>query len=103
MLLVKTKIAKSSIHGIGVFADQPIKKGTVIWKFMPEFDISFSKQEVEKLSNPAKEQFYHYAYFDKKYGKYVLCSDDARFLIIRKILIAKIKIKRTTLLPRCVI
>jgi hypothetical protein len=33
MLLVKTTIAPSPIHGIGLFADQFIPQGTRIWEF----------------------------------------------------------------------
>jgi|SRR3989344_1306469 len=79
MLMVKTKIGPSGIAGIGLFADQVILKGTVVWKYQEGFDLLLSKEEVEKLSGPAKEQFYNYAYLDKKRGKYMLCSDDARF------------------------
>ena len=43
MLYVKTKIGQSKIHGMGLFADQFIKKGTIIWKFTPGFDLKFTK------------------------------------------------------------
>lgn len=33
MLMVKTKVSDSKIHGIGLFADQDILKGQIIWKF----------------------------------------------------------------------
>lgn len=79
MLCVKTKIAPSKIQGIGLFADQFIPRGTVVWKFMPGFDLLMTKAEIDKLSGPARDQFYNYAYLDKKHGKYLLCSDDARF------------------------
>ena len=77
--MVKTKIGPSSINGIGLFADQFIPKGTVVWKFMPNFDLLMSEQEINKLSKSARGQFYHYAYLDKKHGRYMLCFDDARF------------------------
>ncbi len=38
MLLVKTKIGQSNISGIGVFADEFIPKGTVIWRYQEGFD-----------------------------------------------------------------
>lgn len=40
MLLVKTKIGPSKISGIGLFADQFIKKGTTIWKFQHSIDVA---------------------------------------------------------------
>ncbi len=79
MLLVKTKIKDSKIHGIGLFANEFISKGEMVWKYMPNFDLLLSKEEIGQLSESAKEQTHNYAYFDKKHGKYLLCSDDARF------------------------
>lgn len=79
MLLVKTKVGDSGIHGLGLFADQFIPKDTLIWKLNTKFDLLLTKEEIENLSEPARKIVYHYAYFDENYDKYVLCSDDARF------------------------
>ena len=79
MLLVKTKIGPSKIHGIGLFADQFIAKGTLVQKFMPGFDSIIPESEIQKLSEPAREQFLKYAYKNKD-GQYILCFDDTRFL-----------------------
>ncbi len=79
MLCVETKIAASNVQGIGLFANQAIPRGTVVWRFMPGFDLLMPKESIEKLSEPAKKQFYNYAYLDKAHGEYLLCSDDARF------------------------
>ncbi len=79
MLMVETKIGPSKISGIGLFADQFVPKGTTVWKYQEGFDLLLSKEDIEKLSDPAQKQFYNYAYLDKKYNTYMLCSDDARF------------------------
>lgn len=79
MLCVKTTIGPSKIAGIGLFADEPIAKGTAVWKFEPLLDLLLSKEEVSRLSGSAQQQFHNYAFFDKKYGKYMLCGDDGRF------------------------
>ncbi len=80
MLLVKTKIGQSQIHGIGLFADQFIPKGTITWKEMPPFDLKVSREDVLKLSPPAKELFLKYSYFSLYSQKYFLCFDDDRFI-----------------------
>ena len=54
MLLVKTRLAPSTIHGIGLFADEFIPKGTEVWKFVPGFDLALSVDEVESLPEMAK-------------------------------------------------
>jgi uncharacterized protein len=79
MLLVKTKIETSKIHGIGLFADEFIPKGTLVQKFAPGFDLIILESELQKLSEPARLQFLKYAYKNKR-GEYILCFDDTRFL-----------------------
>ena len=39
MLLVKTRTGRSPIHGTGLFAAEPIAKGTAVWRFTPTFDL----------------------------------------------------------------
>lgn len=80
MILVRTKLAPSVRHGIGLFADQFIPKGTATWQYDAIFDTSYSNEEIAKMSPPAREQFLKYAYFDDTLGKYVLCFDDQRFI-----------------------
>ncbi len=80
MLQVKTKLGKSKKHGIGLFADQFIKKGTVTWRYTPEFDISYDKRQIEKMPPIAKKRFLDFSYFDFKINKYILCFDDQRFI-----------------------
>ncbi|MBW4635001.1 MAG: SET domain-containing protein [Iphinoe sp. HA4291-MV1] len=80
MLLVLTKLNTSSIHGIGIFADQFIKKGDKIWEFTPGFDQYYSKDLIDNLPGPARNQILKYAYCHiTKKDTYVLVADDARF------------------------
>jgi len=79
MLLVKTKIGQSKVHGIGLFADQFISKGTPIWRFKPGFDLMIDKKQLDSLSEVSKEQVLNYDYLNFKTGKHVLCFDNARF------------------------
>lgn len=80
--MVKTKIGPSKIHGLGLFADQFIAKGTPIWKFKRDFDLKYTEAELNQLSEPPREQFLHYcySYTDKTGHYYVVCADDYRFL-----------------------
>lgn len=78
MLLVKTHIGPSNIHGTGLFADESIPKGTAVWEFKHRFDLQLTREEISSLAPPAREQLLKYAYLEPS-GVYVLCSDDARF------------------------
>ena len=79
MLLIKTKLDVSPIHGIGLFADEFIAEGTIIWKFNDLIDLRFAEDRIEQLAESAREQIKKYSYREKHSGLYVLCGDDARF------------------------
>ncbi len=57
MLLVKTRNGKSTIEGIGCFADQFIPKGTVIWRYLDGFDQKIAPEEMARLSDVARATF----------------------------------------------
>lgn len=80
MLMVDTYLAKSKVHGIGLFAAKKIKKGTLVWSFHPALDLSISESDLNHLSSSSREQVLNYAYFNEKRGLYILCGDDARFM-----------------------
>jgi SET domain-containing protein len=62
MLLIKTYLDKSTIHGLGVFADEFIRKGTKIWRFVPGFDRAWSPREFAKLPKQARDYVQRYGY-----------------------------------------
>jgi hypothetical protein len=73
MLLVRTYLDKSSIHGIGVFAGELIRKDTKIWRFVIGFDRYYSRKQFVKLPKPAKEYIRLHGY---QWGKEILLSMD---------------------------
>lgn len=79
MLTIKTYIDKSPIHGIGLFADEFIPKGTKIWEFTPNFDLKFTKEEINSFPFPIQEYLNKYAWLSKKSNKYCFSSDDGKY------------------------
>jgi SET domain-containing protein len=80
MLFVKTFLAQSLIDGFGLFADQHIPAGTLVWNFDPRVDLALDPTHIDKLSPAFREYFEKYAYLDVRLRKYVICGDDARFV-----------------------
>lgn len=78
MILVKTKIGPSPIHGNGLFADEDIPKGTIVWSFNPLVDKILSDEEIKSLPTVMQEFVDTYSFFDK--GKHVLCGDFGMFI-----------------------
>lgn len=85
MILVKTIISLSLIHDVGLYADQFIPKGTIIWEFTKGIDARLSKKKFEKWASIDPEQVFNYTYLDKNSGEYILCGDGARFMNHSKI------------------
>jgi SET domain-containing protein len=79
MLLVKTKMASSTIDGIGLFADEFIASGTLVWRLQPGFDLEIAPHELRALPKLARETFLKYAYLRRSSNTYILGFDDARF------------------------
>ena len=79
MLIVKTSAKPSTIQGVGLFAEEKIPKGTVIWKFNPIFDILFDPEEILNMSDTEKELLNRYSYLSIATGKYVYSIDNSRF------------------------
>jgi len=62
MLLVKTYLGKSRIHGLGVFAGQFIRKGTKIWCFVEGYDRAWSPNDFARLPKAARDFIRHHGY-----------------------------------------
>lgn len=62
MILVKTYLDKSPIHGIGVFAAEPIRRETKIWRFVEGFDRAYSPKQFARLPKPAQDFLKNYGY-----------------------------------------
>jgi hypothetical protein len=78
MLIIKTKIKKSKIHGKGLFADQNIKKGQIICRFNPFIDKRFSQKKLLQLSPSVRKFIKYYSYLNDK-KEFVLCGDGALY------------------------
>jgi SET domain-containing protein len=80
MFYIKTKIDRSKIHGLGLFAMQNVEKGDKIYKHNDNLDLLLTKDKFEILPEKEKKLILHYGYIDKKTGKYRLDHDDIRFV-----------------------
>ena len=79
MMIVKTTIKESDIHGIGLFADEFIPKGTVIWEFTEGFDVRFTDEQLKNLPIIQKEYIEKYMWLSKTSGKYCHCADNGKY------------------------
>ena len=62
MLFVKATVGPSKIHGLGLFAAEDIKAGTVVKAWNPTFDCEFSTREYRALSDLAQDFLAHFGW-----------------------------------------
>lgn len=78
MLRVPTRLQPSPIHGLGIFATEPIRAGTVVWDFDAPVDQRIPLKLIETM--PAYAQRFLSIYGYREGDEIVLCGDDARFM-----------------------
>ncbi len=81
MILVKTYLHISPIHGVGVFAAEPIAAGTLLWRFVEGIDRVITEAEMAMMPEVAQAFVREYGYCCPHFpGGMVLSADNARFL-----------------------
>ena len=86
MLSVRTVLKPSSIHGLGVFAEEPITKGQRVWEAEHLLDVILTPRELERLPQVAQDYIRHHGHTAKNLmgmilvdfgnGKYMNHSDN---------------------------
>lgn len=80
MLLVRTYLDRSKIHGVGVFAAEEIDAESLVWEFHPIIDRLISVAEFEMLPLVAKEMVRRHAEFVTAGNFFVLSGDNDRYM-----------------------
>ncbi|MFA6296533.1 MAG: SET domain-containing protein-lysine N-methyltransferase [Patescibacteria group bacterium] len=76
MLVVKTRLKEINGKGIGLIADQEIKKGQSVWVFNSVIDIKVNKKDIPKNA----EEFFDTYAVDNGEDYVYLDTDNARFI-----------------------
>lgn len=81
MLLIRTYVAPSSIHGNGVFTAEAIEAGAVVWRFDEKVDPVYPASAAETGSEPLRSLLKRHAYPHHALpDKIILDGDDCRYM-----------------------
>jgi len=79
VLLVRTVVKQSPIHGLGIFADQFIPRGAPVWLLDPMIDRVIPLAELGRLPDHVRLFVEVYSEYFPDLGVLVLSGDNDRF------------------------
>jgi hypothetical protein len=82
MFFIRTSLRPSPIHGIGVFAEEPVRQGQLVWQFDPRVDLRIPVSELSAFPPAVQEHIRVHAYVEMDAGRKVmiLCADHAQYV-----------------------
>lgn len=82
MLLIKTYLDRSSLHGIGLFANENLKAGALVWEFNSLVDLKFTLKDwlsfKKKISLQSYKNLLQLSYKEDDF--IYICIDNAQFM-----------------------
>lgn len=79
MMLVRTYLDRSPLHGFGVFTKDAIPAQTLAWEFTEGLDLEISAAQFAAQPLVIREYILHYGNQTEE-DLYLLCGDHARFM-----------------------
>lgn len=80
MIHIKYKLDKSNKHGIGLFADEDLQKGSLVYTASPLLDVNITQEQFDSLSEREKEEFRWWGFFDESSQKWHVDFDVSKFI-----------------------
>lgn len=80
MIHVKYKLNKSNKHGIGLFADQDILKGTLVYTESPVLDLNITQEQFDALHENERQEILWWGFKDEHTGLWHVDFDVSKFI-----------------------
>jgi len=80
MIHIKYKLDKSALHGVGLFADEDIAKGQVIYTPSPALDVNITQEQFDSLDEKEKTEIRWWGFFDEPTQKWHVDFDVSHFI-----------------------
>jgi SET domain-containing protein len=78
MMMVKTELRQSAIHGTGVFLLEPVRKGDLVWRFDSRIDRVYSEEDLASLPELTRDFLRTYSTWHEATRLWILCGDNGR-------------------------
>jgi len=80
MLTVDHKVSQSTIHGLGVFSNEKIAAGQLVWRFSPVVDREVPIEELLTMPDHVLRAFARHAWYVEERGSFIIGADGDYFM-----------------------
>lgn len=81
MMHIKYKLDKSENHGIGLFADENISKGQLIYTASPLLDVDITQEQFDTLEKSEQDEIQYWGFWDDINNVWHVDFDVSKFII----------------------
>lgn len=80
MIHIKYKLGESSRHGIGLFADEDLTEGQLVYTASPLLDVNITQEQFDTLSEREKQEFQWWGFLDTSSKLWHVDFDVSKFI-----------------------
>lgn len=80
MLHIKYKLNVSPLHGVGLFAAEPLKKGQLVYTPSPLLDVNLTQEQFDSLNDNEKREVQWWGFFDEPSQRWHVDFDVTHFI-----------------------
>jgi SET domain-containing protein len=80
MIHIAYKLKSSDLHGVGLFADEDIKKGQLVYTASPLLDLNITQEQFDRLDQKEKDEVLWWGFFDQPSKMWHVDFDVSKFI-----------------------
>lgn len=80
MIHIGYKLSASDLHGVGLFANENIKRGQTIYTARPLFDLNITQEQFDTLDQKEKDEILWWGFFDQPSQMWHVDFDVSKFI-----------------------
>lgn len=80
MIHISYRLRTSDLHGIGLFADEDIKQGQLVYTASPILDLNITQEQFDNLEQKEKDEVLWWGFFDQPSQRWHVDFDVSKFI-----------------------
>jgi SET domain-containing protein len=80
MIHISYKLKASELHGVGLFANEDIKSGQLIYTASPLLDLNITQDQFDSLAQKEKDEILWWGFFDQPSQMWHVDFDVSKFI-----------------------